>query len=57
MADLSGQAGEIKMTVHITRKETGRVEEYQLVGKVTGEQLEELNNACDPHDSGTECRD
>jgi len=50
MADLTGEVGELSFTVQITRKETGKVEEYQLVGKITDEQLKELENGCNPLD-------
>lgn len=42
MADLIGQMGELRMTVQITRKETGKVEEYELIGTATKEQAEHL---------------
>ena len=34
MSDLSTQPAELNFTVSITRKATGKVEEYQLVGHV-----------------------
>lgn len=34
MNKIEGQPGEVHMTVHITRKATGKVETYELVGKV-----------------------
>lgn len=45
MADLAGVIGEIGMTIQITRKETGKVEEYQLTGFVDEEQLKSLQEA------------
>lgn len=42
MADLQGQVGELRMVVQITRKETGKVEEYELIGSATKEQAEAL---------------
>lgn len=33
-ADLQAQAGELRMTIEITRAETGKVETYDLVGHV-----------------------
>ena len=49
MSDMKGQLGELKMTVQITRKETGKVEEVELTSNIidpqTHEQLsKELNN-------------
>lgn len=42
MPDLVGPPGEVRMTVTITRAATGKVETYEVVGKVTPEQLEQL---------------
>ena len=42
MADLQGNVGELKLTVQVTRKETGKVEEIELVGFVNPEQLKQL---------------
>lgn len=42
MSALMGQAGELTFTVQITRKDTGQVEEHQLVGFITAEQVEAL---------------
>lgn len=52
MADLSGEVGELRFTVQITRKDTGKVEEVELVGKLTDVQLKELTNGSDTLDSG-----
>jgi hypothetical protein len=42
MNDLVGQPAELHMTIQVTRKETGKVEEYQLVGRCTKEEAEAL---------------
>lgn len=42
MSNLTGQAGELRFKVQVTRKDTGKVEEYELVGKITAEQAEQL---------------
>ena len=42
MSNLMGQVGEVTFTVEIKRKETGKVEQFELVGQVTEEQLKEL---------------
>ena len=34
MAELNGQPGELRMTIEIKRATTGKVETYELVGKV-----------------------
>ena len=45
MAELQGQEGEVKMTIHITRAATGKVDTYDLVGKIIGiEEGEEPND-------------
>jgi hypothetical protein len=53
MAELSGQVGEVRMTVEITRKETGKVETYDLVGFLDEDKLKELQNGSDTLDSGS----
>ena len=55
--NLSGEVGELSFKVQITRKDTGKVEEYTLVGKITDEQLKELQNGSDTLDSSTERSD
>lgn len=32
MADLQGQIGELRMTIQVTHAETGKVEEFELIG-------------------------
>jgi len=51
MINLQGQTGELRFTLQITRKDTGKVEEVELVGRITSE---ELTNGSDPLDRGTE---
>lgn len=48
MINLQGQSGELRFTVQITRKDTGKVEEIELVGKIISE---ELTNGSDPLDN------
>lgn len=50
MSNLSGEVGELAFTVQITRKDTGKVEEFQLVGKITEEQLKEIEDGSHPLD-------
>lgn len=60
MSNLVGQEGELRFKVQITRKATGKVEEYDLVGKITAEQAEQLGlvtsqeqtNGSDPQHDG-----
>lgn len=40
MPDLQGQIGELRMTVEITRKATGKVEIFELIGHVMSEEEE-----------------
>lgn len=42
MNELAGAIGEVKLTVSVTRKETGKVETFEMTGKVTQDQLNEL---------------
>jgi hypothetical protein len=37
MAELVGQPGELRFTVEIKRKATGKTETYELIGKVNGD--------------------
>lgn len=41
MSALMGQLGELKMTVQITRKETGKVEEVELTSQITDQETHE----------------
>jgi len=45
MPELSGQIGELRFTVEIKRKDTGKVEQYELVGFIDEDKLKELQNA------------
>lgn len=46
MSELKGPGGELRATVHVTRKKTGKVETYYLVGHASPEEhaviLEEI---------------
>ena len=44
MNDLKGTIGELTMTIQITRKSTGKVEEFKLIGFLDEAQLKELQN-------------
>lgn len=50
MADLEGQVGELRMVLEIVRKDTGKTETVELIGKVT----DDGGNALD---SGAQRRD
>jgi hypothetical protein len=45
MIALNGQVGELGFTVQITRADTGKVETYQMVGRVTEEEVKALQEA------------
>ena len=44
MTALAGQVGELRFTVQITRKDTGKVEEVELVGFLDEDKLKELQD-------------
>jgi hypothetical protein len=54
MISLNGQPGELRFTVQITRKETGKVEEVELVGYLDEEKLKELSDGRHTQYSSTE---
>lgn len=57
MAELNGQVGEVRFTLEITRKETGKVETVEMVGFLDEQKLKELNNGSDAFDSSTQRSD
>jgi hypothetical protein len=34
VSNLQGQVGELRFTIEVTRKDTGKVEKYELIGTV-----------------------
>lgn len=48
MINLNGQVGELRFTVEVKRKETGKVEQFELVGFLDEDKLKELQNGSDP---------
>ena len=42
MSDLKGQVGEVRMTIQVTRKDTGKVDEYQVVGNCSPSEFDAL---------------
>lgn len=42
--NLQGQVGELRFTVQVTRKETGKIEEVEMVGFLNEEQLKQLQD-------------
>lgn len=50
--DIQGQIGELTFTIEVKRKDTGKVDTFELVGKVIN--TEENDNGSDPQHSSTE---
>jgi hypothetical protein len=57
MQELQGQVGEVRMTIQVKRKETGKVEEFDLVGFLDEDQLKEFQNGSDPQHGSTQRSD
>jgi len=53
MIKLGGEIGELRFTVQVTRKETGKVEEYQLVGFLDEDKLKDLQDGGNSLDNGS----
>lgn len=53
MSELTGQPGEVHMTIQIKRKETGNVETFDLVGKIAPEEHEEKDDGSNTQHSGS----
>ena len=54
MIELNGQPGELRLTLQITRKATGKVEEVELVGFIDEDKLKELQNGSNALDGGSQ---
>lgn len=52
MTELQGKVGELRMTLQITRAETGKTETVELVGFLDEEKLKELQHGSDTLDGG-----
>ncbi len=44
MNELKGAVGELRFTVEIKRKDTGKVDTFEMVGVIDAEKLKELEN-------------
>ena len=55
MNELNGVVGELNMTIQITRKETGKVEEFKLTGFLDEDQLKEIQNGSNTLNGSAEC--
>jgi hypothetical protein len=51
MVELKGQMGELRFKVQVTRAATGQVEEYELIGKITHEEAQQLGLTEEPNDA------
>ena len=51
MADLIAGDGLLEMTIQITRKETGKVEEYKLTSQPNEHTIEEKKDGNNTHDN------
>ena len=49
---LQGQPGELRMTIEIKRKDTGKVDTVELVGHADPEKLKEIIKECQKDVSG-----
>ena len=47
MSELNGQVGELRFNVSVMRKDTGKVETYELVGAIDAKDLEKLKGQSD----------
>lgn len=57
MINLSGQMGEVRFSVEVKRADTGKVEQYDLVGYLDEDKLKELQNGSDSQHGSTERSD
>lgn len=45
MSDISGQVGELRFTVEVTRASTGKTEVVELIGAIDAKDLDKLQEA------------
>jgi hypothetical protein len=57
MSTLQGQEGELRFTLQITRKDTGKVEQVELVGRLITDDTLKDDHGSDPLDGGPQCSD
>lgn len=57
MINLNGQMGEVRLTVEVKRANTGKVEQYELVGYLDEDKLKEIQNGSDSQHGSTERSD
>lgn len=57
MIELAGQPGELRFTIEITRKATGKTETVELIGHLDDGTLKEIEHGSDPQHLGTQRSD
>lgn len=57
MNELIGQPGELTFTVEVTRKDTGKVDKYELIGKILGDNEDGGNTLDSSTERGDGCSD
>tara|TARA_R110000868_G_scaffold304583_1_gene565703 strand:+ start:253 stop:423 length:171 start_codon:yes stop_codon:yes gene_type:complete len=55
--NLVGPTGELRFTIEIKRKDTGKIDTFNLVGQVTDAQLKEIQDGSHTLDSSEERSD
>lgn len=50
LPELSGQVGELRFTLEITRKDTGKVEQVEMIGFIDEEQLKQFQSGNKPQE-------
>lgn len=54
MINLTGQMGELRFSVEVKRADTGKVEQYELIGYLDENKLKELQNGSDTQHGSAE---
>lgn len=57
MVALSGAVGDLRFQIQVTRADTGKIETYELIGRIDQDQLEEICDGSDPFDGSAQCSD
>lgn len=47
MVELNGQIGELTFTIEVKRKDTGKIDKFEVIGKVTNEDNENGGHTLD----------
>lgn len=54
MSHLNGGGGVLQATIQVTRKDTGKVEEYKVTGKLTEDEAQKLGLSQPKEQHGTD---